>query len=80
MLITFFFTFRSLSSSLHPYSTSLFFICLKKVFFSLRVMSAGKHDYMQQMVIMLHYIELYAVHIMSSLLNFMLRSIVTHAQ
>ncbi len=43
-------------------------------------MSAGKHDYMQQMVIMLHYIELYAVHIMSSLLNFMLRSIVTHAQ
>ncbi len=26
-------------------------------------MSAGKHDYMQQMVIMLHYIGLYAVHI-----------------
>ncbi len=42
-------------------------------------MSAGKQDYMQQMVIMLHYIGLYAVHIMSSLHEFMLRPIITQA-
>lgn len=55
---------------------SLLYMVKKRQFFIESCMSAGKRDYIQHMVIMLHYIGLYAVHILSLLPKFMLRPIV----